>query len=320
MKQALLLGLCRCLVGKDPYRGTVKRSIGARLLGKLNLTRRYVTSYYRSRKRPKLFENVKTYCMLFGHCKSGGSLTSGLLDAHPNAILPDEEDVLQYLWVGFTRDQILQQLLRRSRKQAKVGRRDCGRPAYLVPGQWQGRYEKLLVIGHNKGGTSTQRIAQDPALLDGLRDILRGIKVKLIHIVRNPYDVVSAMHLRSGRNLASGIEYYFANCEAILNIQKRTDSSEMLMVRHEEFIAHPRIGLRAICHFLGIEASDDYLDACESLIHKSLAPPRSKVRWDPRLVQIVRSKLEKYDFLQGYTYETQPTVPHSECLPAGQFG
>jgi len=258
--------------------------------------------------------------MLFGHCRSGGSTLSGLLDAHPNVILPDEVDVLQSIWAGFSRDQISHHLLQVSQSQAKRGRRDTGRPAYFVPGQWQGRFDKLLVIGHNKGGTSTQRIAQNPALLEQLREILRDVRVKLIHIVRNPYDVISAMHLRSGRNLANGIEYYFSNCETILDIQKRIDSFDISVVKHEQLIDQPRIELNRICQFLGLEATEDYLNACASIVYKAFAPPRSMVRWNPPLIEIVKSKLENYDFLQGYTYEAQPNVPHSECLPAGQFG
>ena len=179
--------------------------LGARVYDSLRLAKSYVTSYYQSRGEHALYDQVKTYCMFVGHARSGGSITGALLDAHPNIVLADEMDVLNQVAAGFSRDQIYHMLIARAQRQSHKGRTKGGRDgkvySYLVPGQWQGRFTDLRVIGGSKAGFSTQRLARDPSLLARLQQTVGSAEVRIIQIIRNPFDTISTMNIRAGRAL-----------------------------------------------------------------------------------------------------------------------
>lgn len=278
-----------------------------RVAGRLRMARRYVTSLYKSRQERAWYTDIRTYCMFIGHARSGHSIVGALLDAHPNVILPDEVDALQYVAAGFGREQIYHLLLARSRRQAGKGRTKGGRDgktySYHVPGQWQGRFERLHVVGDSKAGQSTQRLAQNPALLDRLRETLGNAHIKIIYVARNPYDNISTMILRGGRSFDSAIKRYFANCEAIVDIKRRVAPADLMLARQEDLIARPKQLLAETCGFLGIAAPDDYLSACAGILYTSPARSRHKVEWTPELVATVRRNIERFDFLAGYSYE-----------------
>jgi Sulfotransferase family len=307
MKPASLEHRFWSFVNSAPFLRSTRRGVGANVYKKLNTVRRYAISFYKSRKDPMLFRDIKTYCMFVGYARSGHSIIGALLDAHPNVILPDEVDVLRYISAGFSRDQIYHILLARSQRQANKGRTKAGRNgkrySYFVPSQWQGRFNTLQVIGDSKAGISTQRLAQNPEMLQYLQHMMKGIETKFIFAIRNPYDNISTMSIRGGRSLDHVIERYFANCATIVDIRKRIDSADMFVVKHEEFLDRPEAWLNDICRFLGVEASDDYLQACAGILYKSPAKSRHSVEWSPEQIDAVRRKIDKFDFLEGYAYD-----------------
>jgi len=297
-----LTGVLRSLVHSDGLPEYSTPGVGKRLFRWLNFARRYGLSYRQTRNASALFQDVETYCLLVGNTRSGGSTLSALLDAHPNVILADEVDTLQYLSAGFTRDQIYYLLCSISQKQAIRGRKDRGKFTYQVPGQWQGRFTKLRVIGDSKAGKSTRRLAQHPNLLQQLRNLMQ-VQTKLIHVLRNPFDSIAEMNLRSGRPLANGVDYYFENCATVASIRKQIQPSDFMTLKQEELLDDSGTRLSAVCHFLGLEASEDYLSACISILYKPAEKARSKVQWNPELIATVTRKLEPFDFLQGYSYQ-----------------
>ena len=139
------------------------------------------------------------FFFIIGRARSGTTLLRSMFDAHPNVILPDEVDALKYLAAGFNRRQLCHLLLMRSQKQAKQSRRKDsihGKKlhSYWVPGQWQGRFKKLQVICDSKAGVSRRILSQSPLLLHPLRDTIKA-NVKLIHVVRNPYDNITTIRV-----------------------------------------------------------------------------------------------------------------------------
>ncbi|HEX2980940.1 MAG TPA: sulfotransferase [Anaerolineaceae bacterium] len=276
---------------------------------KLYVAVNFVRSYYWSRRYTGLFQDVQTYCLFMGHARSGGSLVGGLLDAHPNALIADEVDIFPYVAAGFSREQVFHILLRRSQLQAERGRSKSGREkqaySYQVPGQWQGKYETLRVIGNRKAGISTQQVRRDPGLFDRLRHLLgNSVILKTIVTIRNPFDTISTMSLRSGRDLQKGIVTYFANCETIEQQQQHTPPQDVLILRHEDLLANPETKIDRICRFLGIPDYPDYLQACVGILYASPVKSRAKVHWSPELIRTVMAGIEQYPFLNGYSFDT----------------
>ena len=211
------------------------------------------------------FETIQLYCMFVGYPRSGHSLVGALLDAHPDIVIAHELDALRHIRAGCGKDELLDLLLRKSECFAKQGSVWSGF-SFAVPGQWQGRYRKILVIGDKKGGASTRALCEDPALLERLSCTL-GLEMRFIHIVRNPFDNVASMLARQlgGQTLMGNIGLYERLCET--NDRLRMELGDQLIdLRHESFVADPRRALTELCRFLGLEPPDDYLEACASVV------------------------------------------------------
>jgi hypothetical protein len=253
-----------------------------------------------------MFDEVHSYCLFVGHNKSGASLLSGLLDAHPSVVLSDEVDALQYIQAGFTREQIYQLLLKGARAEARNGRVTARRLepySYAVSGQWQGRAVDPLVVGDSTTGTSTRRLGSDRGLLERIGRTMTGADVKLIQVIRNPFDPISVMMIRGRRSFANSIDHYFAACDTLVDIRRRVADGALFPVRYESFVGDPGAGLASVCRFLGVEAEPDYLAACASIIRPVPDRSRAMVGWTQPWIDTVEGRLAAYDFLDGYSYE-----------------
>lgn len=294
----------------DAFRNFVKRGAGARFFRsrayrRAYLAKNYLTSYVTARRHPDAVANVKTFCLFIGHNKSGTSMLGALLDAHPAVILADEVDALKYVDAGFSRSQIFHLLVRASRRERLKGRVTARRLqaySWLVPGQWQGRYRRLQVVGDSTSGTSTRRFGRDAELLSRLETTMDGVNVKVILVIRNPFDPISFIMIRGRRSFENAIDHYFSNCEIVATLRRRIDGANLLPVRYEEFIRRPRAQLTAVCHFLGIDPTDDYLDACAGILQPTPEQGRHLVPWDEPWIGMVENRIRQFDFLQGYSF------------------
>jgi len=295
----------------DRWRRFAKWGVGAkffrsRAIQKAALARRFVITYYQSRLNPQLFQDVNTFCMFIGHAKSGGTMIGSLLDAHANMIFADETEVLGHVRSGFSQEQIYHLLLKGSRREALKGRVTARRVkpySFAVAGQWQSRYEKLQVIGHSKAGPSTGKLSRSPTLLEELRKVMAGVNVKIIQVIRNPYDPISYMMIRGKRSFTNAIDHYFNYCNTLTTLQEQLDDSTLLAVKYDVFVRNPQEQLGAICQFLGLEAEVDYLEACASILYASPERNRDMVAWDEKSIEIVQNKIDQVEFLAGYTFE-----------------
>ncbi len=272
----------------------------------LGVARLYSASFYGGFKNRKLFEDIETYCMFIGYPRSGHSLIGSLLDAHPNMIIAHELDVLMYIRAGFSKRQIYHLLLERSRVFAQ-GRRTRGNYFYDVPNQWQGRYKKLQIIGDKNGNGDIWRLNVVQGLLERLRDTM-NINIKFIHVIRNPYDNISTICRKTkihGRHLdlMDSIGFYFSLCEKVQDIKQQIKCTDLFELRYESFIESPKKYLKELCHFLGADAPDDYLNDCAGIVFQSPHKSRYDTKWNQELIDLVKNRMKKFPFLEGYSFE-----------------
>jgi len=246
------------------------------------------------------FGDIRSYCMFVGYPRSGHSLLGSLLDAHPDAVIAHELDALDYVDKGWTRNELFARILRHDQDFTRGGRQWFGYD-YNVAGQWQGRYRTLRVIGDKRGALSTERIAKSPALLDRLERLV-GVPVRLLHVVRNPFDNIATMSRRTGESLDVAANRYFALCDTVAGIRCRWTS--FLDVRHEELIAEPHRQLSRVVGWLDLDSPDGYLDACTATVFDSPRRTRHDVAWSTELLERVEAAARTYDFLAGYTMES----------------
>ena len=259
----------------------------------------FLTSLCHTVYEPKLFDDVHAYVMFIGYPRSGHTLVGFLLDAHPNVVVASQTTALRYLKHGFGVQQTFHVLTEDARRVAKTGREER-RYAYDVPNQWQGRFDRIKVIGESTGLT---RLRRNPSLLKSLREKLKDIDLKLIHVIRNPYDNISTMKMRSGESLPESIQRYFSMCEIVERMKTQVAPGAVYDLKHEALITDPTNTLKDLCGFLGLSAGEDYLKDCASIIFKSAHKTRSDVEWDRELIASVQQRMVNHPFLASYNYD-----------------
>lgn len=237
--------------------------------------------------------------MFIGYPRSGHSLIGAMLDAHPNMVIAHELGTLKYIHAGFSRNQIYYLLFRNSRNSARQGWRH-GEFPLQVPGQWQGRFQKLLVIGDKHGEGATLRLLARPWLFGALFNRMR--KVKVIHVVRNPYDNIATISIKSKDNLYNSTEYYFTLCREVLELKQRVAPEDFFELHHEAFIEDPRRSLEELCRFLDVDVLPEYVESCARIVYASPHKSRHDLAWDPGDIHEVERRMARFPFLKKYSF------------------
>lgn len=260
----------------------------------------YVPSWLGGLGHSRLFGTVEGFCLFVGYPRSGHSLVGSLLNAHPNIVLAHELDALRYVAAGYRKHQLYWMILRRDAEFTRSGRR-WTEFDYSVPGQWQGRFDQLRIIGDKKGGRTTYALERRPEVLARLERIV-GTDVRLIHVVRNPFDNIATMSKRSHRTPDVCAADYFALCRTTDELRSSLGPGSMIDVRHESLVADPKACLRSLCGSLGMSADEEYLSACAAIVHATPHLSRLDVLWSEGLLQSVEERMAAFDFLDGYSF------------------
>lgn len=267
---------------------------------KADLIPRWFRSTWDVLRHGDRFDRVETFCFFVGYPRSAHSLVGQLLNAHPDAVISHELHTLRYLRPGFTREQIYSLILRRDRWFATERGREWTGYDYTIPSQWQGRWRDLKVIGDKKGGGTTRWLWESPKLLDELVDRVED-PVRAIHVVRNPYDNIASIARRAEGpdDLSQAVDNYFRFVETVERVRDRL-GDRVIDVHLPELLAEPHDRLAEIVEALGLEASDDYLDACAEVMFDEPRATRDEVDWSDDLLDEVRDRLDRTGFLAGY--------------------
>jgi hypothetical protein len=260
----------------------------------------YLRSLREGRSAREHFRHVATFCLFLGYPRSGHSLVGSLLNAHPDAVISHELDVLRYVGLRFRREQLFQLILERDRAFAASGRAVGGGFDYNVPEEWQGRYRRISVIGDKRGNSSIRRLEKDPNLLDHLERRV-GVPVRVIHVARNPFDNVATMAHRAGCGLDKAIDRYLRLC-ATVEAMRRRYPGIVLDRAHEDLIAEPAGFLAEICAFLGVDAPSSYLRHCAAIVYDKPHRSRSRGEWTDDRITRIDAAIEAFPFLHGYSY------------------
>ncbi len=260
------------------------------------------------RGAPELAD-IERYCMFVGYPRSSHSLIGSLLDAHPEVVMAHEQDALRHVRPWYTRRQLFYLLLENSRRFTAAGREWTGY-SYAVPGQHQGRFTRLRVIGDKRGAQSNRRLMLRPGLLSRLRRKV-ALPLRVIHVSRNPFDNIATMAFRDNGSrddavddatLRDAARRYFALVENTAKIRAQLAEDERIDVRIDDFVADPTTQLARLCAFLGVEADPGYLEACASIVFTKARKTRERFDWSPELLAEIRAEIARFDFLAGYDF------------------
>ena len=272
-----------------------------------------------SRIDPERYDEVEVFCAFLGYTRSGHSFIGSMLDAHPHMAIAMEMDALRMVELGADRRALFKALTMRSAFVATVLGNKWSGYDYAVPGGHQGRWERLRVIGDKQGRRTLARIYEKPELLDRLRDTVQ-CELRLLHVIRNPFDSIATMHNRhrsvtnaTSRSGTTGvvlpdrlhgkIDAYFEQCRRMEEV-RTTLELEILDIHQEGYLEEPIGGLATIIDFLGLSASDDYLQRCASVTLSEPRRSRFSIEWPPGSIASVRSRMREFETLRRYDFDT----------------
>lgn len=265
--------------------------------------RDYLWSLREGLRQKEVFDQVQAYCMFLGYPRSGHTLHGALLNAHPDIVVAHELDAFSYLEGRISRNQLYALLLRRDHWFVESKNLQWSDFDYHVSNQWQGRFRKLKVIGDKKGGASTSRLQQSPHLLSKLRDLVQ-VPIRIIHVVRNPFDNIATIARRGELSIKEAMERYFSLASTNARLLESSSPVESVTLRHEDMVAKPEENLARLVDFVGLEADQPYLSDCARIVFTKPSRSRNQVQWNDGLVDVIQAQIERHSFLRGYTFES----------------
>ena len=264
----------------------------------------------------RVTDGVERFCLFLGYPRSGHSLVGSLLNAHPEVLIAHELDAVGYVAHHFGRRQIFGLLVERDREFAAGGRRWMGYD-YVVPGQFQGRFTELRVIGDKRARTATYRLGRRPGLLEAVRRVA-GVPLRVVHVTRNPFDNVVTMARRTAAarhrgagpgappavaDLDDAIDRYGELCRYVERVRARLAPEELHELPYESFVADPATELARLCAFLGVEAEAGYLSDCARVVWPQTRPTREALAWAAPQRQAVETLVATHGFLGLYGWD-----------------
>jgi hypothetical protein len=248
----------------------------------------------------RLFRDVERFFFLIGYTRSGSTLLGSLLNAHPEMVIAHEADIMRFVRPGITRNQLFAILLERDRQFAAIGRKWSGFD-YAVQGHGQGTFSRLRVIGDKHADKAAQHLRNDPGRLDRLRSVVR-VPIRAVHLVRNPFDTIASIARNREFPLSSAIPIYRGFGKAVDDVRNQLAADELLEMRYEAITADTIGSLSSILAFLGIEASEDYLNDCAALVDAQGRPGRRTFEWPSIERREVEKLIAARPVLAGYTF------------------
>ena len=266
---------------------------------------------------PGRYQRDRLFVAFIGYPRSGHTLLGSLMDAHRMVAVSIEANALQMIQLGYNRNGLLFFIEFWSWFVSRILGNKWSGYSYKVPGGFQGKSSKSVVMGDNDANQTTQRLMGLSELEFTLKNRL-SLPVKYIHVVRNPFDIISTMHNRKVGNfsreslrtegdvfdqkvLEKKTRAFFRKAKKVQQMIS-SENTEVLTIYHESLISSPRETLETVFEFLEIAPSDEYLDKCMQTIHKSSNKSRHKVLWRNEYIKKVERKCLEIPFLKEYRF------------------
>ena len=277
---------------------------------------------------------VEKFLYFIGYGRSGHSIIASMLDAHPNIITAHEYSIFENLRTmgpnAFDKGFIFNELYWNSYESAvcRNGWRNVAmnKKNYTldIPGLWQGRFEKLLVIGDKAAGYTAMEYHNSPKDFTELySNFLKtiDIPVQVIHVVRNPYDIMAneQLYMNSGANydvklnasskrrffhpksLNLAINRTFTKAQAVMDM-KVALNLKIIDIHLEDFVVDPIGTMQGLCNVLGVKCSERYLLKCYDKTFKELPKTRDFVWWQKHQFDFVKKRCQDFPFFERYEF------------------
>ena len=273
----------------------------------------------------EVVDGVKKFVFFMGWPRSGHSIVASLLNAHPNMVVSNEYTVLEKLDSKTTKQSLFDGIYRMSIPSTNlVLSTDKKGYTLLVENSWQGKFHQLQVIGDKRGGgTAIMEHNEYESKYKALAKMV-GIPIRIICVVRNPFDIISTM-LLYGENeqmkwkeqLAMGelsetnkmsfsrkrtvdtIQLLFERADAV---KEHCSGQNAIIVHNVDLVHDTRGTMKQLCTFLEVECYEFYLQQCQEKVFSELSKSRKLVNWSQEQINEVERKMKDYHFFDRYSF------------------
>ena len=246
------------------------------------------------------WEGIQNFCLFVGYGRSGHSAVGALLDAHPQATVSHELNAVKRFDDGIPRDVLFDEIFALAPQQAREGRYATraggGRYAHNLPGQEKASASGIRLIGDKKGAGTTWHLARQG--VERLHDFTAYVRVpvKILHVVRNPFDIVAA-------GLARGQQHFSRTVAVVSEIRERYRGENWCDVYYEDLIARPDEEIRRILAFVGLPVDAGHLARSMDYLYRKPHLRRHDIEWPAGTREMVEELLPRYDYLSRYRWE-----------------
>lgn len=289
------------------------------------------TSYAASSAAPDL-TGVRTLVQFAGFPRSGHSVVGSLIDAHPDAAVAHELDLMGLIGSGLTREELFALVCASSAEFERHGRSWNGF-SYQVPGGYGGTASRPMVVGDKKADWAVRRVREDPALVGSLAAALDGVRAAWVVVVRNPFDNVATMSLRKGRAydririrsqgpddfrrrlerargervpaevLPEMVADYAGLCDGVARLKRSVADEDWLVLRHEDLVADPSASLDRLFAFLGLPLEPGLRHRLAGAVSTDVNRSRHQIAWPGTTRAQVERLVAQHDFLAGCSFD-----------------
>ena len=281
------------------------------------------------------WDTIESVVLFIGTPRAGASMFGALLDAHPHMCVANEYNVLGcYVDAtrrGPTRSDMLADILWSSRLQSRKGRAGYngagGEYKYEVPGQFQGRHKPPLnIVGAAKAGVTLLILHSQFDVLMRVQDAL-SVPIKFVHIVRNPFDLLSTLHKsvkrRGETRITTHIDSEFLNllednakalswhkdCGCLIPMINETlGADSVLTVYQEDIVREPETYLHQTAEFLSLPQDDAWASDSAKIVWNNPHKSRDHLPWKHEAVEKVCKLISECGHLNRYYGEGNLTA------------
>ena len=262
-------------------------------------------------------EHLQSVCLPIGFSRTASQALAYSLTAHPNIVMTNLGDLVKNWWNKgnpLDIDIFFSEILEMNRKMlANEIKYDREIKHYPIPDQWQGRFERLTVIGDCSPDSNIKTLARrNCKVLEAFANNVQ-LPLKFIFLVRNPYDIIASEVIASYWPISHQEKFELTadkvlrNCERIEVFLEQVGkiSNQQVFVWHmEDHIENPKQKLTELCEFLCIESDESYLNACAKIFYKKTSKSRYFIEWPERYKELITETVRKYEFFSRYSWDS----------------
>ncbi len=244
---------------------------------------------------------MTNWVTFIGPGRCGHTIVAAIIDSHPNARVSEEIKIItKWARDGWTREKILDHTKNR-------GRGGKERRTKLLPGHsnWEA---PLLVLGDKCGWDAPMLIkhGSNEDILDKFSEHI-GMPVKVVHTIRNPYDIITGWVQSSKWQKLYGKDYMLWRM-AVRRYARFYSSANKIVERYprfdlynEELIQSPERVLTELCEFLELPIVEPWFTNAVNAVYKKPNERSKTCKW-PAVweEQIPWRIIDKYSFLERY--------------------